>query len=205
MRTRSLATVVIAALASAAFSLPAAAATKSYTRARVKTHSTETNCWTAVNGNVYNVTGWVMKHPGGPTVILAMCGKDATAAFKNMHGLKSRQATILSGFKVGTLSKAATPSKSATASASASATPSATSNALTAANVKTHNTSSSCWTIVDGNVYDITAWINLHPGGPTVIKGLCGIDGSAAFKGRHGSSGRAFNTLTSYKLGALAG
>src|SRR3989344_9036706 len=51
--------------------------------------------------------------------------------------------------------------------------------------VATHKDASSCWTVIDSNVYDLTKWIPQHPGGEKAILGLCGKDGSAAFHGQH--------------------
>lgn len=36
-------------------------------------------------------------------------------------------------------------------------------------------------------VFDLTDWIPLHPGGPDIIKSLAGTDGTAMFTGMHGS------------------
>jgi len=35
--------------------------------------------------------------------------------------------------------------------------------------VETYNTEASCWSTVNGKVYDLTSWINQHPGGPKKI------------------------------------
>jgi cytochrome b involved in lipid metabolism len=58
------------------------------------------------------------------------------------------------------------------------------------AEVATHNTAQNCWTAIDGNVYNVTSWINQHPGGAQAIISLCGIDGSNAFNGQHGGQKR---------------
>lgn len=73
---------------------------------------------------------------------------------------------------------------------SASNTSSSSAKSYTKAEVATHATTASCWTIINGNVYDVTSWISQHPGGSQAIKGLCGIDGSAAFNGQHGGQPR---------------
>lgn len=73
----------------------------------------------------------------------------------------------------------------------------------TMTDVKTHNTSASCWTAVNGSVYDVTSWIGQHPGGAGAIKGMCGIDGSAAFNGQHGGQARPASELASFKIGIL--
>lgn len=104
---------------------------------------------------------------------------------------------------------AAAPTGTATTSGSATATSTATSSTTasgyTLAQVKEHNSASSCWTAIDGTVYDLTAWISQHPGGVGPIEGLCGTDGSAAFTQQHGGQARPARELAQFKLGALAG
>lgn len=75
---------------------------------------------------------------------------------------------------------------------------------LTMAAVREHATASSCWAVVDGNVYDLTSWIARHPGGPQRILNLCGTDATAQFTGQHGTSARPNETLAGFKLGPLA-
>jgi cytochrome b involved in lipid metabolism len=73
----------------------------------------------------------------------------------------------------------------------------------TLADVKLHNTKASCWTSINGSVYDVTSWISQHPGGSAAIVGLCGIDGSSAFSGQHGGQARPASELASFKIGVL--
>jgi cytochrome b involved in lipid metabolism len=84
-----------------------------------------------------------------------------------------------------------------------STTPSATATAYTLADVKTHNTRTSCWTAVNGAVYDVTSWISQHPGGSQTIIGMCGIDASSAYDGQHGGASRPASELASFKIGSL--
>ena len=74
----------------------------------------------------------------------------------------------------------------------------------TMAKVKENNSASSCWSVINGNVYNLTQWINSHPGGPSVIRGLCGVDGTSSFNGKHRGQGNPTSTLASYLLGPLA-
>ncbi|PKQ32468.1 MAG: hypothetical protein CVT62_04030 [Actinobacteria bacterium HGW-Actinobacteria-2] len=71
------------------------------------------------------------------------------------------------------------------------------------AQVQQHASATSCWTVVDGKVYDVTNWINQHPGGPQRIIGLCGTDGTAAFHGQHGSQSQPNKTLAGFQIGTL--
>ena len=161
-----------------------------FTAAAVKQHSTSSDCWSIIDKNVYDFTGWINKHPGGAGVIQSICGIDGSAAFAGQHAGHHRAADFLTGYKLGALSGAA-------------ATPVKPINELTLAGVQTHNTAAACWTIVDGNIYNLTAWINRHEGGPGVIQGMCGIDASAAFAKQHSGQGEPSQALSSYLLGAV--
>lgn len=69
--------------------------------------------------------------------------------------------------------------------------------------VRQHATTASCWSAINGSVYDLTDWINRHPGGSYVIIGLCGSDGSAAYNGQHGGQQRPQYYLSLLKIGSL--
>ena len=93
---------------------------------------------------------------------------------------------------------------SPTAKATPTPTPSATQAGYTMADVKKANTRAKCWSAIDGNVYDLTAWISAHPGGASAITFLCGIDGSNAFKAQHEGQGKPSLRLSQYLLGPLS-
>ena len=51
-----------------------------YTLVDVAKHNSATSCWSAIDGNVYDLTNWVNSHPGGKAAILMIqLGEDATA------------------------------------------------------------------------------------------------------------------------------
>ena len=88
--------------------------------------------------------------------------------------------------------------------AKASPTPEVTTqSAYTMAKVKENNSASSCWSVISGNVYNLTQWINQHPGGPSAIASLCGVDGTASFNAQHRGEGKPTQRLSGYLLGAL--
>ncbi|NNG37175.1 cytochrome b5 domain-containing protein [Nakamurella sp. DB0629] len=68
-----------------------------------------------------------------------------------------------------------------------------------------HRSAASCWAAVDGQVYDLTSWINRHPGGPERILSICGTDATQAFTAQHGGGGIAGQILRSFRIGPLAG
>lgn len=73
----------------------------------------------------------------------------------------------------------------------------------TMADVAKHNDGTSCWSVINGNVYDLTAWIPEHPGGPDKILAICGIDGSAPFNRQHGTARLQQQILAGFKIGTL--
>jgi len=49
-------------------------------------------------------------------------------------------------------------------------------DSITLAQVAVHSSRTSCWSAVNGSVYDLTSWIPNHPGGEEAILWMCGID-----------------------------
>ncbi len=84
------------------------------------------------------------------------------------------------------------------------ATQLAASSTYTAAEVATHKDDASCWSIINGNVYNLTPGIPNHPGGADKIRAICGKDGSTAFNGKHSESVKALQKLPEFLLGELA-
>jgi cytochrome b involved in lipid metabolism len=78
---------------------------KTYTMSDVSAHNNKSDCWTAINGGVYNLTTWIGQHPGGEQAILQLCGKDGSAAFNGQHGGMAQQAQILATFRIGLLTQ----------------------------------------------------------------------------------------------------
>lgn len=168
--------------------------------AEVQKHNTVKDCWTVVNGNVYNLTSYISSHPGGSAVLAAICGKDGTAAFTGQHAGAPRPNAALSSLLVGPLSASSTGSGSTGSSAPTKAPANA---ALTAAEVSKHQNATDCWSVIKGQVYNLTPYVNSHPGGASLIKAICGKDGSDAFAGQHGSASRPNNVLSGFLLGPL--
>ncbi|RQM05344.1 hypothetical protein DH86_00001877, partial [Scytalidium sp. 3C] len=57
--------------------------------------------------------------------------------------------------------------------------------ALTRAEVAKHNTDDSVWFIIDSKVYDVTEFLDAHPGGEAVLKQVAGTDATDAFYNLH--------------------
>jgi hypothetical protein len=102
-----------------------------------------------------------------------------------------------------TVSATPTPTPVATPTPTPTPTPAATTAGYTMAQVRANNTARSCWTAIDGVVYDLTRWISNHPGGSSAILFLCGTDGTNAFSAQHQNQARPAVRLDSYRLGPL--
>jgi cytochrome b involved in lipid metabolism len=81
------------------------------TLAEIAQHPVEADCWMAIDGQVYDVTGFIASgNHGGGEAILQGCGKDATELFDTRpmgsgtpHSSKARD--FLPNFKIGELAK----------------------------------------------------------------------------------------------------
>jgi len=104
---------------------------------------------------------------------------------------------------VATPTPTPTPTRVVTPSPTPTPTPAATTAGYTMAQVRANNTARSCWTAIDGVVYDLTRWISNHPGGSSAILFLCGTDGTNAFSAQHQNQARPAVRLDSYRLGPL--
>lgn len=82
--------------------------------------------------------------------------------------------------------------------------PSSPETEIDMAEVAQHADSASCWVAIEGTVYDVTAWIPRHPGGPERILAICGTDASDEFDDQHGGQSLPTEQLSSFAIGALA-
>lgn len=48
----------------------------------IRRHDSAESLWVVISGEVYDLTHWAQRHPGGLKVLLAWAGKDATRAFQ---------------------------------------------------------------------------------------------------------------------------
>lgn len=77
---------------------------------------------------------------------------------------------------------------------------------LTTIEIAKHNIASDCWMIVNDNVYDVTTYLPIHPGGADRISNLCGADGTTAFTSQGGNGSHSTNAnrdLAALRLGTI--
>ena len=75
---------------------------------------------------------------------------------------------------------------------------------ISAATIAMHADAISCWSSINGTVYDLTSWIPKHPGGEQAILSICGIDGSTKFNAQHGGAPLQQQILAGFKIGVLS-
>ena len=77
--------------------------TSKYTMDEVKKRNSANECWSVIDGKVYNLTQWISAHRGGPQAILFLCGKDGTSAFNAQHKGSSSPESVLATYLLGPL------------------------------------------------------------------------------------------------------
>lgn len=100
------------ALATPAAADPATTPTSTTTQpatsfAELTAHDSIDDCWLAIGGNAYDVTGYIQAHPGGSRTIIPWCGLEATVAFltEDGRGEHSEEAeALLREYLIGPLS-----------------------------------------------------------------------------------------------------
>jgi cytochrome b involved in lipid metabolism len=80
-----------------------------YPLSEVAKHTTKSDCWVVISGDVLNVTSFLAEHPGGELAILTFGGKDATEEFDMIHppGVIQKYAPNVIIGKVGEAASAA--------------------------------------------------------------------------------------------------
>ena len=75
-------------------------------------------------------------------------------------------------------------------------------NKYTSDEVEKHNFIDDAWVIIDQNVYDITYFLNIHPGGKNILLQFAGEDITDYFYELHQLSVLT-DTAEEYKIGTL--
>lgn len=67
--------------------------------------------------------------------------------------------------------------------------------------VSQHNSRNDCWTVISGDVYDLTDFVNSHPGGNVILR-ACGIDATTLFNSRQTADGQPIGSGTPHSQAA---
>ncbi|ORZ24502.1 hypothetical protein BCR42DRAFT_446440 [Absidia repens] len=97
---------------------------KVYTSSQVASHTTADSCWIIYNRKVYDVTEFIMDHPGGDDLILDYAGKDVTAVMKDVleHEHSESAYEILDDYCIGTFDDTITATTTTTTTTTTSST-----------------------------------------------------------------------------------
>ncbi len=82
-------------------------------------------------------------------------------------------------------------------------TPAPKTGGYSSSEVSLHNNESSCWTIINNKVYNLTSFISEHPGGEHNILKICGKDGTSAFENQHEGDRRPNALLAGFYIGEV--
>jgi cytochrome b involved in lipid metabolism len=209
MKFKAYSSVLLTAVFLSAFSMPSNAATIAGTKCTT-VGATKTSgglkhfCVKSGTKLIWN-KGTPVKSTSSAIIVGTKCTKVGTAKTVS----KVKYVCAKSGTKLIWEKETPKSSSSASAKPSVSATPTPAQSAssgltkLTLEEVEKRNSSASCWSIVYGNVFDLTKWITKHPGGAEKIRAICGKDGTTAFERQHTGDGGAANQLSIYFLGKL--
>ncbi|PVH18603.1 uncharacterized protein CXQ87_001534 [Candidozyma duobushaemuli] len=79
--------LLLSAAALSWYSIPVASALEApgITVEELQKHTSAESVWVAINGKVYDLTGFLSRHPGGANIILSYAGKNASTIFNKYH------------------------------------------------------------------------------------------------------------------------
>ncbi|KAI1111093.1 FMN-dependent dehydrogenase-domain-containing protein [Nemania sp. NC0429] len=80
----------------------------------MSTHRSIDDLWLAVDGIVYDLSGFAPQHPGGVDVLLKHAGRDATAAYSEVHAPSLISASLPASCRIGVLNKSTTTTTTTT-------------------------------------------------------------------------------------------
>jgi hypothetical protein len=137
------------------------------------------------------------------TVLLALIVTGLTVAVAHLGATAVWEHVMVPAQSTPSATPVSSPTPSETTSNAP--TPSTTTSAAgyTMGEVGQHATATSCWTVINDQVYDVTDWISQHPGGSDKILSLCGKDGSSAFTTQHNGQSRPESELSQFLIGPL--
>lgn len=75
---------------------------------------------------------------------------------------------------------------------------------FSASEVAEHNSAASLWVVINSNVYDVTEFRSMHPGGEELLLEYGGQDASFEAQLGHGTSRKARSLMSRYLIGTLA-
>lgn len=144
---------------------------KVYTYEDIKSHNILKSCWLVLFDRVYNITNFLVEHPGGIDILLENAGKDATADFF-AKGHTDYARSLLEPYFIGKYDSSKDPEDFSTRPLTKSLI--AKNRVVNPSELKKHLSKDDCWIIINNKVYDVSVWRNVHPGGSNLLTDLAG-------------------------------
>ena len=122
------------------------------------------------------MTEYAPMHPAGPSLVLANCGEDGTAAYAVFHpeGLLG----TIENYRLGQLDESDGLPQGTNP-------PRQILGEITAEELAAHNTTVDCWVQYYEDVYDLSYYSHPSPPGQSVIYMSCGQDGTRNYSAVH--------------------
>ncbi|CAG9567154.1 putative cytochrome b-domain protein [Leishmania major strain Friedlin] len=152
-----------------------------YTRDQVAEHNKKKSGWLIINNGVYDVSDFYDDHPGGRDILLAHIGTDATEGFEAVNHSKGA-VRKLDKLKVGELPE------------------NERRRYISMEQVAAKKSADSAWFVINNKVYDVTPFLDLHPGGRDILLYNAGGDATQAFTD-NGHSDTAYEMMGKYVVG----
>ena len=154
----------------------------------LQAHSTQDDSWLVLYGDVYDLTSYSERHPGGAAIITDFAGKDGTALYDTFHP-KELLRTV-ARYKIGPFlpnkdSMVDTGTGTQVPVGSTVPVKGPTDRVVTMAELSEHITSNDLWIAFFDEVYDLTSFHADHPGNSAVLLELAGTDGTEAYRRNH--------------------
>ncbi|AYU75604.1 cytochrome b-domain protein, putative [Leishmania donovani] len=154
-----------------------------YTRDQVAEHNSKESGWLIINNGVYDVSDFYDDHPGGRDILLAHIGTDATEGFEAVNHSRGAMRR-LEKLKVGELPE------------------NERHRYITLEQVAAKKSAAGAWLVIHNKVYDVTPFLDLHPGGRDILLYSAGGDATQAFTD-NGHSDTAYQMMGKYVVGDL--
>ncbi|GET85438.1 cytochrome b5-like protein [Leishmania tarentolae] len=154
-----------------------------YTKAQVAEHNSKESGWLIINNSVYDVSDFYDDHPGGRDILLAHIGTDATEGFEAVKHSKGAMRK-LERLKIGELAE------------------SERRRYISREQVSAKKSADGAWCVINNKVYDVTPFLDLHPGGRDILLYNAGGDATQAFTD-NGHSDTAYKMMQKYVIGDL--
>lgn len=174
---------------------PAPPADPGVSEAELAKHTSKTDGWVVLFGEVYDVTKWLPVHPGGEQAIMAYLGKDATEEWKMIHKAGTIEKNMQFLTKKGKFGNSPAPFGNSASAA----------DGMPVSEVAKHNTKQDAWIILFNEAIDVTKWIPVHPGGEAAIMSYLGKDATEEWKMIHKAGTIEKNMQHLKKMGKVQG